>query len=126
MFGIAWTELLVILAIALLVIGPKDLPRVLYSIGKFSKKIKTFTGDIQKSLEGVMQDEELADIVREANKAGGDNLSFELERQAAEEARRQNMMQPLPPAPDTEAVEEADDLAAGKVDHKDKETDATS
>lgn len=126
MFGIAWTELLVILAIALLVIGPKDLPRVLYSIGKFSKKIKTFTGDIQKSLEGIMQDEELADIVREANKAGGDNLSFELERQAAEEARRQNMMQPLPPAPDTEAVEEADDWASEKADRKDKETDATS
>lgn len=126
MFGIAWTELLVILAIALLVIGPKDLPRVLYSIGKFSKKIKTFTGDIQKSLEGIIQDEELADIVREANKAGGDNLSFELERQAAEEARRQHMMQALPPAPDTEAVEEADDLAVGKSDQKDKETDATS
>ena len=126
MFGIAWTELLVILAIALLVIGPKDLPRVLYSIGKFSKKIKIFTGDIQKSLEGIMQDEELADIVREANKAGGDNLSFELERQAAEEARRQNMMQPLPPAPDTEAVEEADDWASEKADRKDKETDATS
>lgn len=126
MFGIAWSELLVILAIALLVIGPKDLPRVLYSLGKFSKKIKSFTGDIQKSLESIMQDEELADIVREANKAGGDNLSFELERQAAEEARRKNLMQPLPPAPDTEAVEEAADTAPEEPKSKDKETDAAS
>lgn len=102
MFGIGWSELLVILALALLVIGPKDLPRVLYTAGKFVRKIKTFTGDIQSSLDRIMHEEELADITREANKAGGDNLQFELDRQVEREAAKKRAaaaepaMTPLP------------------------------
>jgi sec-independent protein translocase protein TatB len=33
MFDISWTELLVIAAVALIVIGPKDLPRALRTLG---------------------------------------------------------------------------------------------
>lgn len=99
MFGIGWSELLVILALALLVIGPKDLPRVLYTAGKFIRKIKAFTGEIQSSLDHVMREEELADITREANKAGGDNLQFELDQEVervAAEKRAAGEMTPLP------------------------------
>lgn len=120
MFGIGWSELLVILALALLVIGPKDLPRVLYAAGKFIRKIKTFTGDIQHSLENIMRDEELEDITRNANKAGGDNLQFELEKQIqAEEARKRagqdqpdELMSPLPPQPE---ITPEDDETTGDV-----------
>lgn len=81
MFGIAWSEMLVILAVAIMVIGPKDLPRLLYAAGKTFRKIKRFTGDIQASLESIMHEEELDEITREANRAGGDNLQFEIDRQ---------------------------------------------
>lgn len=115
MFGIGWSELLVILALALLVIGPKDLPRVLYTAGKFIRKIKTFTGDIQNSLENIMRDEELEEITRNANKAGGDNLQFELEKQVqAEEARKrggqppEDLMAPLPHQPEITPDDDAD------------------
>jgi Tat protein translocase TatB subunit len=105
LFGIAWTEMLVILAVALLVIGPADLPRVLYGAGKFFRNIKKFTGDIQKSLEDIMHDQELDEIVREANLAGGDNLQFELDKQVeAEKARRLN-------SPDIEVKPEEKDAA---------------
>lgn len=129
MFGIGWSELLVILALALLVIGPKDLPRVLYTAGKFIRKIKSFTGDIQNSLESVMRDEELEEITRNANAAGGDNLQFELEKQIqAEEARKkgdashtENLMTPMPPQPEITPDEE------GAADHsKDESKDASS
>ncbi|HYD16958.1 MAG TPA: Sec-independent protein translocase protein TatB [Patescibacteria group bacterium] len=94
MFDVAWSEMLVLLAVAVVVIGPKDLPRVLYAAGKFTRKIKTFTGDIQKSLDRIIHDEELNEITREANKAGGENLQFEIERQLAEEERRRLAMLP--------------------------------
>lgn len=80
--------MLVVLAVAVVVIGPKDLPRVLYTAGKFIRKIRMFTSDIQKSLDRIILDEELNEITREANKPGGENLQFEIERQAAEEERR--------------------------------------
>lgn len=85
MFGIAWSEILLILAIAVVVIGPKDLPRILYGAGKLFRKFKKFTGDIQKSLEEIMHEEELNDIMREANKPGGDDLQFKIDQQIERE-----------------------------------------
>ena len=81
MFGIGWPEFLVIVAVAVVAIGPKDLPRALYAVGKFVRKFRRIAGDIQKSLDDVMKEGELDDIVREANKPGGVNLQFEIERQ---------------------------------------------
>lgn len=81
MFGIGWSEMLVILAVAVVVIGPSDMPRVLYSAGKLFRKFKIFMNDMQVSLDRIVQEEELADIVREANKPGGENLQFEIEKQ---------------------------------------------
>jgi Tat protein translocase TatB subunit len=88
LFGIAWTEMLVILAVALLVIGPADLPRVLYGAGKIFRNIRKFTGDIQQSLDSIMRDQELDEIVRDANRAGGDNLQFELDKQVEAEKKQ--------------------------------------
>lgn len=87
MFDVGWSEMLLIVAVAIVVIGPKDLPRALYSAGKFIRKIKIFTGDVQKSIDGLMRDEELNEITREANKIGGANLQFEIDRQLALEER---------------------------------------
>lgn len=88
MFDVAWSEMLVVGAVAIVVIGPKDLPRVLYTAGKFLRKIRMFTGDIQKSLDKIIHDEELNEITREANKPGGENLQFEIDKQVEEEERR--------------------------------------
>lgn len=91
MFGIGWSELLVVLAVAILVIGPKDLPRVLYWAGKMARKIKLITHDLQRLFEEVTKEEELNDIIHEANKPGGDNLQFEIDRQASlEEEHKKN------------------------------------
>ncbi len=94
MFDVAWSEMLVILAVAVVVIGPKDLPKVLYAAGKFMRKVRIFTNDIQRSLDNIIHDEELNEITREANKPGGENLQFEIERQLAEEERRKIAMLP--------------------------------
>lgn len=89
MFGIGWSEMLLILAVAVLVIGPKDLPRLLYAAGKVFRKVRIFTNDIQRSLDSILHEEELSEITREANRPGGENLQFEIDRQLLlEEARR--------------------------------------
>lgn len=98
MFDVAWSEMLVIIAVAVVVIGPKDLPKLLYAAGKFTRKVKIFTSDIQRSIDNIIHDEELNEITREANKPGGENLQFEIERQLAEEERRKIAM--LPKGPD--------------------------
>lgn len=88
MFGIALPEFLVIVAVAIVVIGPQELPRLLYSAGKVLRNFKKVTADLQKSLDAIMHEEELEEITREANKAGGDNLQFEVDRQYELEQQR--------------------------------------
>jgi sec-independent protein translocase protein TatB len=85
LFGIGLPEFLLIVAVAIMVIGPRDLPRVLYTAGKMIRKFKMITSDLQKSLDEVMKEGELEEITREANKPGGDKMQFEIERQLAEE-----------------------------------------
>jgi sec-independent protein translocase protein TatB len=89
-FGIGLPEFLLIIAVAVMVIGPRDLPRVLYTAGKMMRKFKMITADLQKSLDNVMKEGELEEITREANKPGGVNLQFAIERQVAEEETRKN------------------------------------
>lgn len=51
MFDIGWTELLVIGAVALVAIGPKDLPKVMHALGKVARKGRLFVQEMQASFE---------------------------------------------------------------------------
>lgn len=64
---IGWSELLVIAIIAILVIGPKDLPIIMKKFGSWIKTIKSYTSNFQNSLENI-SDVETIDIVEEDNK----------------------------------------------------------
>jgi len=48
---IGWSELLVIIVLAVLIIGPKDLPIVVRKIASSMKKIKTYVSNIQEDIE---------------------------------------------------------------------------
>lgn len=80
--------MLLIAAVSVVVIGPKDLPRALHAAGKIIRKIKTVSSDIQKSLDKIMEESELEEITRAANRAGGDNVQQMVERQLARESNR--------------------------------------
>ena len=87
MFGIGGFEFLAILIIGILVIGPKDLPRALHTLGKFVRKFKAITADVQASLEDVMREGELDEITREVSKPVGESMQFEIEKQIESEAK---------------------------------------
>ncbi len=48
-----WSELLVIIILAILIIGPKDFPIVVKKIGSYVKKIKSYVTEIQDDIENV-------------------------------------------------------------------------
>ena len=88
MFGIGMPEFLVIMIVAIIVIGPKDFPRFLYHLGKIFRKFKLLTADIQKSLNQIIEEEELDNITRTANQAGGEGLQANIEAQVISEEKR--------------------------------------
>ena len=59
MFDIGWSEMAVILMVALIVIGPKDLPRVARTIGKWTGKARAMAREFQRSLDDMAREAEL-------------------------------------------------------------------
>lgn len=55
---IGWFELLVIIIVAILVIGPKDFPIVLKKIGTWVGSIKRYFSDVQKNVNEITRLEE--------------------------------------------------------------------
>lgn len=68
MFDIGWSELLLIGIVALVVIGPKDLPKVLRGLGAMMSKVRAMASEFQGQFQDAMREAELADLKKEAEK----------------------------------------------------------
>lgn len=55
-FGVGYTELLVIAIVAIIVVGPKDLPRVLRAIGRMTAKMRGLAREFQGHLDSAMRE----------------------------------------------------------------------
>jgi sec-independent protein translocase protein TatB len=66
--GIGWTELLVIAVLAIVVIGPKDLPRAMRTIGRFVGKARAMAREFQSSFEEIAREAEMEEMRTEAEK----------------------------------------------------------
>jgi sec-independent protein translocase protein TatB len=62
MFDIGWSELVVIGVVALIAIGPKELPGVLRMIGQWVGKARRMAADFQGQFNEAMREAEMADI----------------------------------------------------------------
>jgi sec-independent protein translocase protein TatB len=67
MFDISWTEFLLIGVVALIVIGPKELPAVMRTIGQWTRKIRTMAADFQRQFEQELRDSEFADLKKQVD-----------------------------------------------------------
>jgi sec-independent protein translocase protein TatB len=69
MFDIGWSELLVIGVVALIAIGPKELPGVLRSLGHWMGKVRRMATDFQDQFREAMREAEVADLKRQFDEA---------------------------------------------------------
>lgn len=65
MFDIGWSELLVIGVVAIVVVGPKELPRLMRTFGHYLGKVRHMAADFQRQFEEAVRDSEI-DEVRKA------------------------------------------------------------
>jgi sec-independent protein translocase protein TatB len=82
MLDIGWTELLVIGALALIVVGPRDLPQLLRSVGRWVGQIKRMAREFQSSLEDAARDTDLSSM-KELRDLRKDIGSLDFRQQAA-------------------------------------------
>jgi sec-independent protein translocase protein TatB len=62
MFDIGWSELVVIAVVALIAIGPKELPGVLRMVGQWMGKARKMAAEFQSQFQEAMREAEMADL----------------------------------------------------------------
>jgi sec-independent protein translocase protein TatB len=67
MFDIGWSELLVIAVVALIAIGPKELPGVLRTVGHWMGKVRRMASEFQGQFQEAMREAELSDLKKQVD-----------------------------------------------------------
>ena len=67
MFDIGWGELLVIGVVALIFIGPKELPGTLRTLGQWMGKLRRMASEFQGQFQEAMREAELADLKKQVD-----------------------------------------------------------
>jgi len=69
MLDIGWTEILVIAVIALFVVGPKDIPKALRTVGVWVGKLRSLSREFQSTVEDAVRDTELDEVKKQIESA---------------------------------------------------------
>jgi sec-independent protein translocase protein TatB len=106
MFDFAWSELAVIGVVALLVIGPKDLPGAIKGVGDFVRRARRMAGEFQTHVDDMVKDANLTDVRNQINEIRNFDIKGALEKEidrdgtirSAFDDPFSNKPQPLSPA----------------------------
>ena len=94
MFDFSGSELLVIAIVALVVIGPKDLPKVLRTVGKWAAKARTVAREFQSSIDQMIRESELEEVKKEVEKVAATDIGHEIEKSVDPKGELQESLQP--------------------------------
>jgi len=62
MFDIGWSEILVIIVVAIVVVGPKELPRLMGTFGRYAGKLRRAAAEFQRQFDDAIRDTEMAEV----------------------------------------------------------------
>jgi sec-independent protein translocase protein TatB len=68
MFDIGWSEMLVIGVVALIVVGPKDLPKMFHTLGEFTGKARSMAREFQSAMNAAAKDAGVDGLARDIRK----------------------------------------------------------
>jgi len=119
MFDFAWSELAVIAAVALVLIGPKDMPVAIRSITGMIKKARRMAGEFQTHVDEMLREADLHEVRQQIDEIRNFDIKGEIEKAVdedgslratfAENPLEQAINAPLvdPPPAETATLEEA-------------------
>jgi sec-independent protein translocase protein TatB len=80
MLDFSWSELALIGVVALVVIGPKDLPKALRTAGVWVRKARTISREFQSSVEQMMRESELDEVKKQIEGVSSLNIAKKIEK----------------------------------------------
>ena len=79
MFDIGWSEMMFVVIIAVLVIGPKDLPQAISTIGKYVRKARAMAREFQSGINDLAREAELDKVKKDLEDSTDFNIKKQLE-----------------------------------------------
>jgi sec-independent protein translocase protein TatB len=103
MFDLSWSHILIVLVVALVVIGPKDLPRFMRMAGRWVGKARAMAHEFRRSFDEMSRQAELDELREELNALRQERPLGSVAQALHEPILPADMMTPVtpPPAPET-------------------------
>ncbi len=100
MFGdIGWAELMIIGVVALIVIGPKDLPEMFRQLGRVMAKVRAMGRDFSRAMEQAAKDSGVSDVAKDMRAATSPTaMGLDKVRAAADKFEKWDPLKPTKPA----------------------------
>ena len=116
MLDIGWSELLVIGVVALIVVGPKDLPRMFHTLGRFTAKMRGMAREFSSAMNDAARDTGLDEVRRDVNDiVSKKSLGLDALETAANKFESWDPTRPKPAVTPGEAAKAATAGAAASV-----------
>jgi sec-independent protein translocase protein TatB len=80
MLDIGWPELAIIALITIIVVGPKEIPRVLRTVTQIMRKVRGMASEFQSGIDELAREAELDDLKKDIEKTASRDLAGDLEK----------------------------------------------
>jgi sec-independent protein translocase protein TatB len=118
----SWSHIIILLTAALIIVGPKDLPRMMHMAGKWAGKARAMAAEFRKSFDEMARQTELDELRREIEDLKKNNpitdVADELNRAAGEvNLEPPNLNLEPPPTPEaTPAIDTGPEPRSGEFE----------
>jgi len=67
MTDLSWSHLLILMVVALVVVGPKDLPKIMRKLGQWTAQLRGMADQFRKSFDDMARESELEELRQQVN-----------------------------------------------------------
>ncbi len=116
MFDFAWTEIALIVVVALIAIGPKDLPVAIKAVTEMIKKARRMAGEFQTHVDDLVREANLGEVRDQINQIRSFDIKGTVERAVDPDGALRSTMsaKPLTPTPTTYEMPPPSEAAVGE------------
>jgi sec-independent protein translocase protein TatB len=109
MFDLGWGEMALIALVAIIILGPKELPHALKTLGRAIRKVREVSREFQGHVDEMVREAELDDVRKQLEDVKNKGLSKTLQEQVDPKGEFDIRLDPLeqdkPKAPDAKPAE---------------------
>jgi sec-independent protein translocase protein TatB len=114
MFDFAWSEIALIAVVAMIAIGPKDMPAAMRAVTGWVKKARRMAGEFQTHVDEMMREADLSEVRASINEIRNFDIKGEIEKTIDADGSIRSTFASNPLEPDSPAVTSVEELAVSE------------